>query len=997
MHKSSISPEDKLIAASLVDHDYYTLRNEDVARSNFTAKEHYICFGWLEERSPNPLFDIKYYKNQFGSDCNTSALELFLKFGSSAAKSPHPLFDYSYYLNQHPRIANSKSDPLIYFISKGAKELHSPHRLFDVNYYLEQLSSHREEIANPLFHYLTEGYLLGFNPHPLFDTEHYLAQANTDEVIDYPALVHYVLYGAVAGRSPHPLFDPIYYCKQTGQIDDPLQHFLCEGWRLGYNPHPKFEISYYLEQNPDVAQAGVNPLEHFILHGAEEKRSPCREYPRSFMHANSLENDHPRWRLIFETPILPAVNLSDYLSWRYKTYETQWVLSDTRLQVSFEEKAKYSTHSIDALIAEINDLAGLLKTRRNVDVSIVVPVHNKLIHSLTCLRSIFYAGSEYSFEVLIADDGSNDATQKTLAKLTSPVFKVLRNGSAQGFLKNCNGAAAKAKGDWLVLLNNDTIVLPGWLDELIDTLVKYSDIGLVGAKLIYPDGSLQECGGVVWRDANAWNIGRSLDPRLPEFSYRREVDYCSGALIALSRLLWEEMGGFDERYSPAYYEDTDLAFRVREKGLKTVVQPLSSVVHFEGISHGKALSTGIKRYQNINRGKFLDRWKQQLKTQPHLPKVVNYASLAPLKKSILVVDAETPRPDHDSGSNDTYQYIQALLQFGYHVIFVAQNCQYMDRYTQSLQRCGVECLYAPYTLSLQQAVKDKGVRLAAVLVFRHYVARELIPALKTYAPQARIVLETVDLHFLREARQAKLAQEKVELDYPNKTRLEELAIIDQVDATILLSQHEMRLVRKLLPNANLYCIPILRENPAIQPKPLNSRKGLMFLGGFRHPPNVDGICWFVEEIWPLLIKNGFDGNLMIVGADPPKEVMRLASKRIRVLGHVEKLDDVFSKCRITVAPLRYGAGLKGKIISSLSYGVPCVSTPIGIEGSGLQNRKHVLVGKDAKGMADQILSLYYDDVTWLHLAENGKKFFEKRYSTQAVFPKIRKLLDQLGI
>lgn len=983
--------------AAFVDADYYLAVNPDVAAAGVAPVQHYLEHGWREDRSPNPLFDFAFYKKQLSEPLTIPVLVHYLKFGAVAGLKPHPLFDRKHYLLRYPDVVKAGIDPFVYFVGHGGRHLHSPHPLFDADFYLGQIGVDQANVLNELCHYVLEGWQRGLNPHPLFDTAHYLAQAEAHEVIDYPALVHYVLYGALAGRSPHPLFDPVYYRDQVGPVADPLQHFLLEGWRLGYNPHPKFDTRYYLNQNPDVAQAGVNPLLHFILHGAEERRSPCQEYSHFFMLTCEPEKDRPRWRVILDTPALPASSLADFLSWRHEGSETQWVLSDPRLKVGFDDNAKPATRTINALVAEINDFTHLLKARRKVDVSIVVPVHNKLIHTLACLRSILHAGSRHSFEVLLADDASTDATQKTLAKLTSPIFKVFRNESAQGFLRNCNAVATQAKGDWLVLLNNDTIVLPGWLDELIDTLAGNSDIGLTGAKLLYPDGSLQESGGVVWRDANAWNIGRGLDPRMPSFSFLREVDYCSGAAIALSLSLWDRLGGFDERYSPAYYEDTDLALRVNAAGYRVVVQPLAGLVHFEGVSHGKEVSSGIKKYQEINRRTFLTRWKQKLAQHPRVPRAVKYEAIALKKKSILVVDAETPRPDQDSGSNDTFQYIRALLQFGYHVIFVAQNCLYLGRYTRDLQRLGVECHYAPYARSLHQVLKEQGTHLAAVLVFRHYVAQELLPTLKRAAPKAKVILETVDLHFLREARQAALTQESAEIDRAEKTKQEELAIIDQVDATILLSQHEMRVVRKLRPKAKLHCIPILREMPPLPLTPLKSRKGLMFLGGFRHPPNVDGIFWFVEQVWPLLMKKGFDGKLMIVGADPPAKVRQLASRNIQVLGYVETLDPVFAKCRATIAPLRYGAGLKGKIISSLSYGVPCVSTPIGVEGSGLQDAQHVLVGKDANEMATQILRLYEDDALWTHLAENGRKYFDKRFSTQAVFPKIRKLFKQLNI
>lgn len=683
------------------------------------------------------------------------------------------------------------------------------------------------------------------------------------------------------------------------------------------------------------------------------------------------------------------------LTWQFG--ETAgWVLSDPRL---VEEVVPSATQpaALPALQHEVQTLVAALPRWRRVEVSIVVPVHNKLIHTLGCLRSILRAGSNYRFEVIVADDASTDATPEVLAGLRGDGIRVVSHTKALGFLGNCNAAARQARGDWLVLLNNDTLVLPGWLDALVDTFKAQPKAGLVGAKLIYPDGSLQECGGVVWRNAQAWNIGRGLDPHLPAFNFAREVDYCSGAAIAMPTALWRELNGFDPRYAPAYYEDTDLAFRIRAAGYQVWVQPLACVVHFEGISHGKSVTSGIKQYQEINRQAFVTRWRKTLSRQPAAPAVVDFEKLRAHKKTFLVVDAEVPRPDRDSGSNDTFQYIRALLQFGYHVVFMAQNALHLGRYTQDLQRLGVECLYAPYVGSLYQAVRMLQGRIDVVLVFRFNVAQELLPAVKEFLPEAKVILETVDLHYLREARMAELSGLPGDQERADQTRQTELAVINAVDATIVLSEHERQVLQQQSPNAKVHCIPILRELPELTPTPLEKRDTLLFVGGFRHPPNVDGITWFVSEVWPHLEVGGFAGKLVIVGSEMPEAVKHLASRKIKTLGYVEDLAQLFARSRATIAPLRYGAGLKGKIISSLSYGVPCVSTSIGVEGAGLKHGQQVLVADTPEMMAEQILRIFDDDLLWCRLSEGGRLFFEKRFSTEAVFPKIWKLLKKLGV
>jgi GT2 family glycosyltransferase/glycosyltransferase involved in cell wall biosynthesis len=230
-------------------------------------------------------------------------------------------------------------------------------------------------------------------------------------------------------------------------------------------------------------------------------------------------------------------------------------------------------------------------------VSIVIPVYNKWIYTAACLRSLLEVKGKYSFEVIVVDDQSSDETADQLAQIEGLTH--LRNKENLGFVGSCNRGASHARGEYLVLLNNDTQVLEGWLDELIDTFEREPTAGLVGARLVYPDGSLQESGGIVFSDGSGWNYGRGEDAERPEYHFQREVDYCSGACIALKTKFFHDIGALDERYAPAYYEDTDLAFKVREAGFKVLVQPLSAVVHHEGITSGTDTSSGIKKYQAL--------------------------------------------------------------------------------------------------------------------------------------------------------------------------------------------------------------------------------------------------------------------------------------------------------------------------------------------------------------------------------------------------------------
>src|SRR5207249_3673346 len=205
-------------------------------------------------------------------------------------------------------------------------------------------------------------------------------------------------------------------------------------------------------------------------------------------------------------------------------------------------------------------------SHEEVEISIVIPVFNQFRFTQACLASLQERQGTERFEVIVVNDCSTDITGEAIPQIPGIVY--LRNGTNSGFIVSCNRGAEKARGKYLVFLNNDTLVRDGWLSALLRTFAEEPQAGIVGSKLIYPDGRLQEAGGIIWRDASGWNYGKSDDPGKPEYNYLREVDYCSAATLMITKSLFEAVGGFNEKYAPAYYEDTDLAFKVRQAGYK---------------------------------------------------------------------------------------------------------------------------------------------------------------------------------------------------------------------------------------------------------------------------------------------------------------------------------------------------------------------------------------------------------------------------------------------
>jgi GT2 family glycosyltransferase len=621
--------------------------------------------------------------------------------------------------------------------------------------------------------------------------------------------------------------------------------------------------------------------------------------------------------------------------------------------------------------------------------SLVIPVYGQFAHTLTCLRALAEHPPTTAFEVLVIDDGSTDETVDALPRIAGVRYH--RRAANGGFIAACNDGAALARGDVLVFLNNDTIPQPGWLDALLDTFEREPGIGLVGAQLLYPDGRLQEAGGVVFADGSGWNYGRLASPEDPRFAYLRDCDYASGAAIAIPRALFARLGGFDTRYAPAYYEDTDLAFAVRAAGLRTVYQPASRVIHAEGGTAGTDLNVGPKAHQVRNRDTFAAHRRDML--ADHLPAhtVPTPALLHRRQPQILIIDAQTPRPDHDSGSLRLVNLMRLLREEGAHVVFLPADRHRVEPYATQLQHLGIEAWHAPFAARPPAWLREHGARFDAVMVSRHYVAREFLPLLRTHAPQARLIFDTVDLHYLRERRGAEVAGDAALARAAERTRALELAMIAEADTTLVVSEVERALLRTDAPDARVEILSNLHR-VAGAGRSFAERAGLVFVGGFRHPPNVDAVRWFVDAVFPRVRARLPEVEFHCIGSHTPPEIEALAAHPgVIVHGHVADIAPFMDGARIAVAPLRYGAGVKGKINLSMAHGQPVVATACAVEGMHLRDGEDVLVADDPQAFADALVRLYEDEALWTRLARNGLDNVAAHFSLDAARQTVREV------
>ncbi|RNF84206.1 glycosyltransferase [Montanilutibacter psychrotolerans] len=622
--------------------------------------------------------------------------------------------------------------------------------------------------------------------------------------------------------------------------------------------------------------------------------------------------------------------------------------------------------------------------------SIVIPVFNQFAHTLGCLRALAEHPPEVAFEVIVVDDGSSDDTRACLEQVAG--LRYHRRAANGGFIAACNDGAALARGDYLVLLNNDTAPQPGWLDTLLATFDEHPGTGLVGAQLLYPDGRLQEAGGVVWRDGSADKLGRLQSPDHPAFRHVRRVDYCSGAAIALPRSLFERVGGFDTRYAPAFYEDTDLAMQVRAQGLQVLVQPFSRVLHVEGVTTGTDTRHGVKAWQVRNQQTFAQRWQAELATHPEHGTAPVALADHRHRRVVLVIDALTPQPDRDSGSLRLVNLMRLLREEGAHVVFIAADRGHVAGHTEALQRMGVETWYAPYATALPAWLREHGSRFDSVIGCRHYVLRELLPLLRRHAPQARVVFDTVDLHYLRERRGAELSGDTTQMRVAERTRALELDVIARSDATLVVSAIERELLARETPQAHVDILSNLHQ-PAGPGLPFAQRHDVVFVGGFRHPPNVDAVRWFVDEAWPRVLQGEPALRFHCIGADAPAEILALGERPgVIVHGHVPDLAPYMEGVRLAVAPLRYGAGVKGKVNLSMAHGQPVIATRCAVEGMHLVDGEDVLVADDPQEFADALLHAYRNETLWQRLADRGRTNVERHFSLDAGREVVRRVV-----
>jgi GT2 family glycosyltransferase len=612
-------------------------------------------------------------------------------------------------------------------------------------------------------------------------------------------------------------------------------------------------------------------------------------------------------------------------------------------------------------------------------VSIVVVTFNQVGHTYACLEALL-AHADVPYELVVVDNASSEATARLLDRLRD--VTVLRNETNVGFGKACNQGAEVARGEFLLFLNNDARIAPGCLSALVDAARADARCGAVGGKLVWPDGRLQEAGAIVWQDGTAEGYGRGSDPSAPEFSYRREVDFCSGALLLVRRELFAAIGGFDDRFAPAYYEDADLCMAIRRRDHRVVYEPRARALHHE---HGSSSTEDAWAQIVRNHERFADKWKDDLsRQQPRAGGATLRARERVDRPRVLVIDDRVPTSDVGSGYPRSHAILRLLRQREYPVtLFPSHDPTPYEPWRSEFQEMGVEVLCDGRRFS-DFATQRAGM-YDAILVSRPHNFAAVRPDITRCFPRAVVIYDAEALFFVRDEAKTSIEERANGVDVAARQR-QELDLLRYAHLVVTVSEREKRLLCRAAPEFEgqiaVWGHPVeLRPTP----RPFADRRDLLFLGSFfaERSPNEDALTFLVREVLPL-VASRIDCRLHVVGYKAQETVAHLASDRVHVVGYAEDLTPWYDESRVLVVPHRYSAGIPLKLCEGMARGLPAVVSELTALQLGVEDGKEVLVGRTPAELANAIVRLHEDESAWNDLRANALDFVRRRHDPQTL-------------
>lgn len=642
-------------------------------------------------------------------------------------------------------------------------------------------------------------------------------------------------------------------------------------------------------------------------------------------------------------------------------------------------------------ILPLKGINEILKSKISIEgnpkplVSIIIEAKDGLAYIYNCLKSIEKTGtSSYPIEVIVVDSSSDDQYnvlfQKNIEGLT-----YLRNSDQQ--THSLNSVVAYARGEFICILNNNIQVQEKWLDPLVQTF-ENPEVGCAGSKILYKNGLLKEAGVMICQNLSAEAYGKYAGADHPHYNYIRESDGVTKCLLFRKADMTQVLLSGNVRDFMSL-DAIDICFGMRHLLHKKIIyQPLSKVIDTGDIY-------GLQDVL-VNKQRFAQRWKNELLSYHSSGDPLKDARKYHSGKTILFIDNSIPTPDKDSGSNRLFKIMKIVKSLGYHVIFLPNDGKKRGHYSEQMIAEGFELLYGFPNRRGMVKILIKMLPVIDIVWLCKADNRELFNYIYDHKKDCSFIYDTIDLHFLRFQREGDLTKESAILQLAQETKKTELQLAKQADITIAITQDEMVMLKNEL-IGNVVVIPNIHESiiPHESTPGFEDRTGILFIGGYFHKPNVDAANWLAEEIMPEVWKINPSVKLTLLGSNPTEEILALQSERINVPGYVKDVSAYFYHHRIFVAPLRYGAGMKGKVGQSLEYGLPIVSTGIGVEGMDLRDGIDVMVGDNTSALVTKIIELYESPTLWATIRNNSSHAIEQ-YSPENVTAKIKHLFEILN-
>jgi glycosyltransferase involved in cell wall biosynthesis/GT2 family glycosyltransferase len=617
--------------------------------------------------------------------------------------------------------------------------------------------------------------------------------------------------------------------------------------------------------------------------------------------------------------------------------------------------------------------------------SIVVPVVGDVEPTFQCLRSLAREVDLTDTEVIIVNNSSDDSTRELLSHFGGLV-RVIEGGGDDSvvpnrdfpdlwrrFVEACNLGAARARGRSLVFLSGNASAGQGWLGALTETLERDRRAGAVGSMSLGARGRVREAGRAVWSDGGTRAYGRGWSAEDRRVAFAREVDLCSAESLAVRRDLFERLGGFDASYASADYAAADLCMGVRSLGRGVFYQPASRVTLSE---EARGVSESARA---ADRERFRDRWRATLGRE-HVGRDDSDLVRASNRKwatQVAVFDDCIPAPDRDAGSARMLHILRALSEWS-HVVLITVSKQARPRYERALWREGIETAPAPDFLRL---LRER--RFRAAVLSRPHVAAGLLSSVRRASPRTRTLFDMDDAHSLRLSREHELTGDERVAREAERYRKTEARLARECDMVWCASSADEEFMRRLSPGVVATVVPTIHPRHK-RGLPFEKREHLLFVGNFRHRPNADAVHFYAREVLPRVRESLPGVEMLLVGDNAPEEFAEYEAAGVRVLGYVPDIEPVLAGARVSVAPLRFGAGINGKIGEALAHGLPVVTTNIGAAGLALRDGEEALIADSPEDLAAATVRLYTDAALWRKLSDEGYEHVERHFSPRVV-------------